>query len=267
MSRLKLAAVDLDGTLLGPDLSISPENFLAFKKLQSAGLEVALASGRHYHSMRPFADRTPPLRWMVSSQGGEVSDLDRTKVVHRAFIEPAAVAEVLDLGHRFGVTAMLYAPEGIFTESDGGAHRDFYARLAGCQPVLSSRADLLALAAQKISWVGSPESISALAVRPELASLAVPQVRTHARLYEFLPVDANKGTGVAALAAHLGFKASEVVAFGDAENDIPMFVWAGTSVAMPHGWPAALASASLVGPAAPLETAFARAVDQILAVY
>ena len=55
-----------------------------------------------------------------------------------------------------------------------------------------------------------------------------------------------------------------VVAFGDGENDVPMFEWAGMSVAMPHGWPLALARAKLIAPAGPPETALARGVDLIL---
>ena len=54
------------------------------------------------------------------------------------------------------------------------------------------------------------------------------------------------------------------VAFGDGENDVPMFDWAGMSVAMPHGWPLALARAKLIAPADPPETALARGVELIL---
>ena len=59
--------------------------------------------------------------------------------------------------------------------------------------------------------------------------------------------------------------AADAVVFGDGENDVPMFEWAGTSVAMPHGWALALRSAKHVAPAGPAETAFARAVDLVLA--
>jgi len=55
------------------------------------------------------------------------------------------------------------------------------------------------------------------------------------------------------------------VVFGDGENDIPMFAWAGTSVAMPHGWPAALKNASIVAPVGPPETALARGIEQLFA--
>ena len=52
--------------------------------------------------------------------------------------------------------------------------------------------------------------------------------------------------------------------FGDVENDIPMFEWAGVSVAMAHGWPLALRKAKCVAPDGVPETALARAVDLVL---
>ena len=51
----RLAAIDLDGTLLGPDHTISPANARAVARMQAAGIEVVLASGRHYGTMVAFA--------------------------------------------------------------------------------------------------------------------------------------------------------------------------------------------------------------------
>ena len=68
---VRLAAIDLDGTLLGPDLKISTENRSAVRRLADAGLEVVLASGRHYRAILPYALQLPEVKWIVSSQGGE----------------------------------------------------------------------------------------------------------------------------------------------------------------------------------------------------
>jgi hydroxymethylpyrimidine pyrophosphatase-like HAD family hydrolase len=92
----------------------------------------------------------------------------------------------------------------------------------------------------------------------------VQTVRTQARFLEFLPAHVTKACALDVLAARLHISASEAVAFGDGENDIPMFDWAGYSVAMPHGWPKAIARAKMVAAEGPDETAFARAVDMLL---
>ena len=94
LERFKLAAIDLDGTLLGPDHAISGENALAVRRLQAAGAQVVLASGRHYNSMHKYVAALPGIEWVVSCQGGEVSDAGRTTVLSRQFLRPAEVAEI-----------------------------------------------------------------------------------------------------------------------------------------------------------------------------
>jgi len=124
-------------------------------------------------------------------------------------------------------------------------------------------ADLLARDMFKVIWMGDPAALSRLSLG-EVAPPSVQAIRTNARFLEFMPTAASKGSALELLAAHLGIAASDAVVFGDGDNDIPMFEWAGTSVAMPHGWPQAIRSAKHVAPAGPAETAFARGVDLVL---
>ena len=49
---------------------------------------------------------------------------------------------------------------------------------------------------------------------------------------ELTPPGADKGTAVARLADQLGIASSDVLAFGDNQNDLTLFDWAGRSVAM-----------------------------------
>lgn len=263
-NMMRLAAVDLDGTLLGADLRVSGENRRAVERLQEAGMEVVIASGRHYGSIFPFADGLPGVRWIVSVQGAEVSDKARELVLRRVFLEEPGAREVIELGHRLGFSAMIYTPGGILTESEDREDLAFYNNLVGRAPARADRERLLGERIHKIVWVGEPVRISGLRDIGEVDTLAVQKVHTHERLFEFMPEEVNKGAGLDALARHLGISAAETVVFGDAENDIPMFDWAGKSVAMAHGWPAAKARASLVTPEGPGETAFARAVEMVL---
>ena len=53
----------------------------------------------------------------------------------------------------------------------------------------------------------------------------------------------NKGTALQALAAHLGLGPEQVMAFGDAGNDLEMLSWAGWSFAMDNASPQAKAAA------------------------
>ena len=262
-NRFKLAAIDLDGTLLGPDHVISDANAQAVRRLQSAGAQVVLASGRHFNSMRKYVAALPGVQWVVSCQGGEVSDASRTTVLSRRFLPAAAVEKTLEAGHALGFSTVAYAVEGVYTDSASEFEMDFYTDLAGQRPTVLDRSELLARDVFKVIWMGEPADFSRV-VLADVVSSPVQAVRTNARFLEFMPADVSKGSALATLASRLGIQASTAVVFGDGENDIPMFEWAGFSVAMPQGWPLAHAKAKLIAPDGPAETALARGVDLVL---
>jgi Cof subfamily protein (haloacid dehalogenase superfamily) len=262
-TSFKLAAMDLDGTLLGPDHSISQANALAVRRLQAAGAQVVLASGRHYDSMHKYAASLPGVQWIVSCQGGEVSDAGRTTILSRRFLLRQDAAKIMEAGRTRGFSIVGYTVEGVFTDSETNIEMDFYADLTGLHPRVLARSELLARDIFKVIWMGEPADLSQVAP----ADMALPRiqaVRTNARFLEFMPAEVDKGSALATLASHLGILPAAAVAFGDGENDIPMFAWAGMSVAMPNGWPLARARAKRVASDGPSETALARGVDLIL---
>lgn len=263
VSALRLAAIDLDGTLLAPDLSISRANREAVAKLRDAGLEVVLASGRHHDSVRPFASDLG-LRWIISAQGGEASDVPRQTVLSRTFLPPERVRDILALQPDVGLSAIFYAPDEILTLSETNEAVAFYSQLTGLTPRRVRAAELDTTAFFKVVWIGAPSAIEALSANPRVAAIPLQQVRTHLRIYELMPVEVSKATGLAALARHLGLGPANAVVFGDADNDIPMFDWAAASFAMPHGWPQAKQRARWIAPEGPPESALARAVAQLL---
>lgn len=57
-------------------------------------------------------------------------------------------------------------------------------------------------------------------------------IRSQPILFEILPKDVNKATGLKALADHLGIPREQVMAIGDENNDIEMIQYAGLGVAM-----------------------------------
>ena len=261
--------MDLDGTLLGPDHAISEANAAAVRRLQAAGIQVVLASGRHYNSMLKYVTALPGVQWVVSCQGGEVSNAARTTVLSRQFLQPAEVAHIMDAGNARGFSTVAYTVEGVFTDSESDFEMDFYTDLAGHRPGVVPRGELLARDIFKVIWMGEPDGLSKVTLgdltpQGTQGAQSMQAVRTNQRFMEFMPATVSKGTALATLATHLGIPPAAVVAFGDGENDVPMFEWAGMSVAMPHGWPLALARAKLIAPAGPPETALARGVDLIL---
>jgi hydroxymethylpyrimidine pyrophosphatase-like HAD family hydrolase len=85
-------------------------------------------------------------------------------------------------------------------------------------------------------------------VTEAVGDLAVP-TWSGDRLVEISAAGVTKASTLARVCAELGVEASEVVAFGDMPNDLPMLSWAGTSYAMANADPAVIEVADHVAPA------------------
>ena len=71
-------------------------------------------------------------------------------------------------------------------------------------------------------------------------------VQTAPFYLEVIPAVINKGQGIRDICGVLGLKTAQVIAFGDAANDIPMLEAAGVGVAMGNASEAVKAAADMV---------------------
>jgi Cof subfamily protein (haloacid dehalogenase superfamily) len=262
--KLKLAALDLDGTLLGERAEVSSENAAAVRRMQAAGVHVVLASGRHHTNMRNYAEALGGVEWIVACQGGEAADVRRGRVLRREFLPTAKAQLGFDLGKDLGFTSLAYGVENICTDSTWNPDIQFYADLAGRAPAHAPREKCLEFPVFKVIWLGDPEKING-AVNAAASIQGVQMVRTHAKIIEMMPLGVSKASGLKAVAESLGIQPGEAAVFGDGDNDVPMFEWAGVSVAMAHGWPSALKAATYVTAEGCPNSALARGIDLLFA--
>lgn len=258
----KAVAIDLDGTLLGPDYTISEENHAAIKELHASGLEIILASGRHHVSMLPFARQLPQVKWMVSAQGAFSADLDRKTILYENYLPADKAASIIDVGLANEYSVIVYTKNGIFCLNEG-EWTDFYVHLSAIKPRPMSRGDILKESIFKLIFIGPEEKIQAAEDLPGVIAWDLYKVRNLRNVLEFAGLGTSKALGLKPLLAHLGIDACQLATFGDAPNDIPMFEIAGYSVAMDTGWEEAKAAAHAISPVGPPESAFARAVAML----
>src|SRR4051794_34765765 len=260
----KIAAVDLDDTLLGPDKKIGALNREALERLQSLGCEVVLASGRRHENMLPFCRGLGLDGFVVSCQGAATRHTRTGQFLHHAPLDPLSAAEVTRAGLERRGTGMYWSSPGgcASGRSPGGQRHQADRNHPGPGAAVN---EVLHRPAEKLIWAAEP---------PLIASLA-PHVRRRyeGRLnvivsddwfLEFSSIGATKATGVAAVARARGVPQEQVLAFGDGNNDVAMLEWAGMGVAMSHARPAAKAAARMVAPDGDPESSFARAVEGVV---
>ncbi len=100
--------------------------------------------------------------------------------------------------------------------------------------LLNSRGQIQAIA--KACFVGSQELLDSVEdqVKQDWGQ-DFNVLRTDARFLELLNPKVNKGQGLKELCERLKIAPEEVMAIGDERNDLAMFAFAGTSVAMGNG--------------------------------
>jgi len=251
---IRLAALDLDHTLVGTDLTLSPGVKAAVAAALARGVVVTIATGRGASITSRYAAELGMTAPIICFQGGLVYDYRAKRVLHEVRLDPAVIPVVIDLAERHGwnlqfeTTHMSYLPR---VSGHPQALLDLL-RLAGWQRVDNLATDLPEIPHKFILTVNDPTQRDVLAAelsaRLAEAGLNLTVVPSHPILVEGIPAGLSKATGLAWLAEYLGVGREAVLAVGDNDNDAAMLAWAGVGVAMGNSSPAALAAADWVAP-------------------
>ena len=256
--EISLVAIDIDGTLLGPDGTMSRENREAVWKLRADGREVVLASGRSHANMLPFHKALGLSSPLVSVHGGVVRE-PNGRVLGAQTLDHELVSELTLLGRQECLSVMHYRDSGVFLEKTTPITEYDQSRNAEPQRLVE---DLLedCSGVHKIMWVG--ETVDVARAHSEHGR----KLQCRADLYdteplylEFVPKGVSKAAGLDLLARQMGIDSRRVAAFGDGNNDVPMLAWA--RVAMAHATSAAREAAAIIGPDGCSTTALARAIN------
>lgn len=226
-----LIALDLDDTLLSPDLSISELNADAVKRVLAEGIPVILASGRTVDSMRGYArqlgihGRGLP---MICANGAEVRDTDSEAILRRLALTPHACRMALTVLQDLGLPAQAYE-EGFIVVSEHNKWTQEDCRLTGLGIRLATGNDELAtIPRSKLIASGEPAFISQVyaEVKSRLAGIANVLISKPCFL-EILPPGADKGEALAWVANGMGIARESIMAIGDSGNDLGMLGWVG----------------------------------------
>jgi hypothetical protein len=259
----RLAAIDLDGTLLGPDKKISDENEAAVRRLTQNGVKVIIASGRRHQNSIRFQRQLQLSGPIIACQGGLIRDGESGNVIEAHFLPQSAAREIANEAEKHGVQTIYYHLDHLYVAERNNWWLDLYESRVGERAESLPNLDQLdGRRALKIVWYGDPAVLQK--IRPEVSAVysgKVDVLSTESENLEYMPRGINKATALAKVAEQFGIARQEVLTFGDGENDVQMLTWAGMGIAMRHGNSAAIAAAKLISPPGPPETAFARAVD------
>ncbi|GAB4574604.1 MAG: Cof-type HAD-IIB family hydrolase [Anaerolineae bacterium] len=247
--QIRVIATDLDGTLLTSEHAISPRTERALKAAMARGVQVILATGKTVHSRQAVVARLGIATPGVFSQGLVLVDADGT-VLYRRDLDAAVASPALAYAEARGYNAVAIADGGTRILSEqASALTAFMEAHHEPPPALVGR---LSVAVQNTPITKALIEVPPAempAVRAELAALLGKRavlVQSMPQLLEILPPGASKGDGLRRLLAMLDISPDQVLALGDAENDLEMLTIAGIGVAMGNASPDLKAAADYV---------------------
>ncbi|MGB5112640.1 MAG: HAD family hydrolase [Mycobacterium sp.] len=248
-----LIATDVDGTLLDEHERLTPRTAAAVRAAVDAGTRFVLATGRPPRWVRPVVEQLGFAPMSVCANGAVIYDPETDRIVSARMLSVAALAALAETAARV-IPGVGLAVERIGRSAHDAATPQFVSSPGYEHAWLNpdntevSLEDLLSAPAIKllIRKAGARSDDLAAALAPHIGVEGDLTYSTNNGLIEVLPRGLSKATGIAEIAGPLGIEASDVVAFGDMPNDIPMLRWAGMGVAMGNAHPDALAAADEV---------------------
>lgn len=233
----KLVALDMDGTLLREDKTISDRTKKAIKDARKMGTTVVLATGRPIEGVRKVLKELDMLTekdYVLSYNGALVQKTSDKKVISKVALSGKDALELYKLSKELGVNIHAFSENlGLvtpkmskYTEVEAEIN-DIEVKVIDMNTIKED--DVII----KIMMIDEPEILGpAFDKLPKEIFEKYTVVRSTPYFLEFLNKEANKGVGVELLANHLGVKQDEIITMGDAGNDKHMIEYAGLGVAM-----------------------------------
>ncbi|GGM29992.1 haloacid dehalogenase [Micromonospora sonchi] len=245
-----LIASDIDGTLLRDDRTLSAHTAAVLARISARGTPVVLVTGRPIRWLRLVYDQLAEPLPAICANGAVVYDPVNDEVLRADPLAPELLAEVARR-LRAEVPEVSLAVE--ILDSRQMRHETHYPLRwdadATAIRVVETPEELLSMPAVKLlaraEGHRDPDRFTQL-IAGALAGLAEATHSSHSGLVEISAAGVTKAAGLAWYCRRIGIAATDVLAFGDMPNDVPMLTWAGRAVAVANAHPAVLAVADEV---------------------
>lgn len=247
----KILALDLDGTLLNEQNSISPRDAQAVRRAQENGVQIVLCTGRNVCEVRAFSEQLlAPPDWLVTSSGAAVQTPDDSEPQFFSGLSRAMCEDILALCDDFGTDPCFYTTQSLYY---GRAFRSLLRRMEqNGRIIMDETAEGYFYLDSRAEWERVLETetlpVAKVVLYPshDISDLLLywltdmghfelaPSVMFGGELHdiEINRRGVNKGQSLRWLAKRLGCTMENVVAIGDSDNDLTMLRAAGLGIAM-----------------------------------
>ena len=253
MERVKLIALDMDGTLFNSQNEISEKDKETLKRATEAGVAVAVATGRAYVELPLEMLYEAGVRYAITGNGSAVYGLLDKECILSDCLDNEVVCTIirelkqLDIYYDIYVDGLVYCPRSVchnIRKMD--MPESLHEHIEKTRIVVDDLEDYIKSCGKSVekttlnfayledgTCLGKTESAAILDRYPQVEYLS-----GGFHNWEFTRAGVNKGTGLRFLAERLGVPMNLTMACGDSENDLSMLRAAQVAVAMENAKPA-----------------------------
>ncbi len=250
-SQFKLIVSDLDGTLLNPRGSLSPQTIQTILQLQKQGIRFAICTGRPYSNCNHIIDQLHLKEFdgiFIGQNGYLIQSYKENVEIRSDSLSLDDIQYIFNLATQSGAlfmefyqdsTAYLILPKkanftALFFSLAFGIrsffhqNRNYRMKFTKTIPSINQ--------VGKLCFLGSPKKLNRLAQLISKESKYT-SFFVNASWLEVMRNGVSKGAALKTLSSITNIPLSEIIAFGDGENDIPLLQEAGLSFAMDNAMP------------------------------
>ena len=112
----KIAAIDLDGTMLNKYGAVTDETKSAIKQTIEKGTDVIIASGRPIDSIKTIAEEIGSNNYFIAGNGSLIYDIKNDQIMYEKFLNKQKVLEIAGICEENSISYNIYTEETIIAK-------------------------------------------------------------------------------------------------------------------------------------------------------
>lgn len=245
--KIKLIALDLDGTLLTTDKKLTDYSRRVLTKAIEQGCEIVVSSGRPISAIPKELVEFPGLRYMVTANGARIVDLKEQKTLYEHLLPVETAAKVLDVLAQYDDIYEIFVDGIGYTIAERMTRlEEYFSNPAMREYMEKTRIPVEDVKATLYKYNKPLDKIQGIFLSREAKKPAAKQLAEIPGLevtgafgfnHEINAAGTSKGVALKVLGELIGITTEEMMACGDGMNDYDMLQTVGLSVAMANGHP------------------------------
>lgn len=261
----KLIAIDLDGTMLNQYGVVTQKTKEAIEKVQKAGIEVIIASGRPIDSIKTIAKEIKSEKYFIAGNGAIIYDIKKDEIIYENTLKKQKALDIIKICEENSIyyniytekeiiaktlqcNVLYYQKENANKEEKDKTHinivENIYEYIANREEkivkitICDNNQTIFNSIMRKLKEIGEIEVLDISHMSRKTIKQGTEEVPIEYFYTEISAQNVDKWNAIEFLKEQMNIKTEEIIAIGDNANDKQMIANAGLGIAMGQSHPA-----------------------------